>query len=566
MRKSILFCCLLTGVYQVGFTQIGPPASQTITTGTVEALIESSGPLLTEFRIPGPTPGSTVRAFKDILLWAGGVDAAGNIHLALQNSDPNNSSFQGGFNGITNSAGVWKVTRHQIEQHLKDFADNGIIDNPIPAIFSWPGKGNPFSIDYNGFALDGVALEISAPYIETQNGPSTYNPSKGDWPYPCRPLMNFCRPADEIVYMPFFEKIVTVPGPVPFTPKLVSLNCSVLYSTYYCDDSQFLDNTIFAYVTYQMTDTMRLDSAFFSLVLNGDIGAANDDYIGTRPGGDQVYFYNGTENDATFGSNSPVVVLDLDYGPFDTSGIATDISSVMPMNYNNANLPAAMKMPAAPGEYYNYLTGSWRDGTPLTEGGNGYNPGNVNATRVKFPFPGNPADSNEWSEQSAGNTPGDRGALLNTGNITIKPGSFNRFGFKIEHIPGGTAIVDQVEEIHRYSDTYFYFFLADFFPPAVNPFDTLDCSAVNRINDPVAAVPVQVFPNPTRDAFTISIENQEITSFSMYNLLGQVVTIGTEQCAKGLSVKTGNLPAGVYWVSGFCKDGRQFIGKVIITH
>ena len=48
--------------------------------------------------------------------------------------------------------------------------------------------------------------------------------------------------------------------------------------------------------------------------------------------------------------------------------------------------PMGATQPVWANEYCNYLTGRWRDGTPLTIGGIGYNPNGANPlTRYAFP-------------------------------------------------------------------------------------------------------------------------------------------------------------------------------------
>ena len=92
-------------------------------------------------------------------------------------------------------------------------------------------------------------------------------------------------------------------------------------------------------------------------------------------------------------------------------------------------------------DYYNYLRGVWKDGSKMCFGGNGYNSGAGLNTAVKtdFMFPGTSdiwgwgtrTDGNEdvgkqeWTEQTAGNSPGDRRFMQSAGPFTLKPGAIN---------------------------------------------------------------------------------------------------------------------------------------------
>ena len=80
--------------------------------------------------------------------------------------------------------------------------------------------------------------------------------------------------------------------------------------------------------------------------------------------------------------------------------------------------------PTVAADYYNYLKGIWIDGQPMTYGGTGWDPNNL---ECDFMFPGN-TDSNyenEWSEVTAGNLPADRRFLQSAGPFTLEPGAVN---------------------------------------------------------------------------------------------------------------------------------------------
>ena len=87
-------------------------------------------------------------------------------------------------------------------------------------------------------------------------------------------------------------------------------------------------------------------------------------------------------------------------------------------------------------DHYNYLRGIWRDGTKLRFGGNG----NISSPQsldldADFMFPGDSDPLNwgtrgiepgfVWTEQTAGNPPGDRRFLQSAGPFTLTPGAVN---------------------------------------------------------------------------------------------------------------------------------------------
>jgi hypothetical protein len=75
--------------------------------------------------------------------------------------------------------------------------------------------------------------------------------------------------------------------------------------------------------------------------------------------------------------------------------------------------------------YYNYMTGSWSDGTPLTYGGSGFNASNPSAKRVNYAFSSPPNDPDGWSMCTASLPQGDRRIVQASGPFTLKPGAVN---------------------------------------------------------------------------------------------------------------------------------------------
>ncbi|MEZ4720554.1 MAG: hypothetical protein R2813_01600 [Flavobacteriales bacterium] len=104
--------------------------------------------------------------------------------------------------------------------------------------------------------------------------------------------------------------------------------------------------------------------------------------------------------------------------------------------HNNSSGPAATQDPRIATDYYNMLRGIWKDGTPMTFGGNGYNPSDPNAIPAHYMFPGTTDPENwgtdgvdpgqgDWSEVTAGNPPGDRRFVQSSGPFQLAPGQVN---------------------------------------------------------------------------------------------------------------------------------------------
>lgn len=83
-------------------------------------------------------------------IWLGGFDNNGDLRLAAAKypADSRNDFSAGPIindNGqmvfdCDNFDRLWEVYNYEIEQHIADFADNGIINNPIQNIYAYPAQ------------------------------------------------------------------------------------------------------------------------------------------------------------------------------------------------------------------------------------------------------------------------------------------------------------------------------------------------------------------------------------------------------------------------------------------
>jgi hypothetical protein len=544
MRPLVIAFVPLLFIFQNVVAQMPLSDHAWIGTGRVSAKINSNGALVTEFLVPneGGDGDSLISTVKEISIWMGGLDPAGNLYLAIQKSNAFQSNFQGGFRGIPNSAGVWKVTKEEIEQHIQDFEEDGDIDVEIPSIFSWPGFGSKFSKQANGFALDSLLFNIyvtGAPYFD-RNSDGKYTPDLGDFPVTDYVAYNFDPVPNEITFAPFHTK----------TTALMKMDCNSVFFAYDCDSTSFLEDAIFGYVTILNTGFDRLDSLFLAFSINSDIGQSSDDYIGSLY--NCVYFYNADSIDSPgFGNNPPLFGFYSFGNLLDTFGSYTWVHSIMPIYSTNEGFPLGMTAPQIPYEYYNYITGSWRDGSPLKFGGNGYQ---SNGQPVSYIFSGNPSLPGEWSEISENNPPGNRRALLSNGPTIMKPNSSNRLLFALENVSGNN-IGQQIDTLKSY-----------LIAQAETTFDSIACLNTTSAKQP-SAIAGSIFPNPSSTHFTLRTEEIGLQQVVLFDMLGrtvanrQSISAGSQEIA--LSVM--DLPPGVYFLQWTMRDGRKGSGKILVT-
>jgi hypothetical protein len=103
--------------------------------------------------------------------------------------------------------------------------------------------------------------------------------------------------------------------------------------------------------------------------------------------------------------------------------------------HNNFGVPDYMTDPLYAPQYYNFLRGIWKDGQPMTYGGNAHPPTSYGPP-CDFMFPelsdvcnwgtgGYPVSPKLWTEVTAGNPPGDRRFMQSAGPFTLRPGACN---------------------------------------------------------------------------------------------------------------------------------------------
>ncbi|MCB0526228.1 MAG: hypothetical protein KDC86_17045 [Saprospiraceae bacterium] len=221
--------------------------------------------------------GNTVNLLSHLTPWIVGEDPAGNLKAACELEDPDFSDWKPGFRGIPNSGKVWKLTNDQIAIHLADFADNGVIDNPIPEIFAWPARGNQYSLDFNGFAVpfEPPGLRLLAEFYD-KNDNGMYDPQEGEYPVFAYPG-TYRLAGDQIAYAPFYSDALAILT----NGKTVQTEARLLAATFECNQQEFLENTVFMDYRFFYSDIEKVHSSIFSLYTDFDIGNPNDDYLGS---------------------------------------------------------------------------------------------------------------------------------------------------------------------------------------------------------------------------------------------------------------------------------------------
>jgi hypothetical protein len=399
-------------------------------------------------------------------VWLGGIDPGGNLKLACQDyrNDARNDFWPGPLTltGITESftCSNWdrhfRVTGDEIRRHLSNIANGNLNPADIPrGLRGWPAKGNEYFVDVWGFDLPFTVQALAGFY---DNGPTfgTYEPLEGDYPSIEIRGCALDRYPDEMIFWIYNDH---GGGQAHARTNGKALQMEVQVQAFgYTTNDELNDMTFQRYKLINRASD-RIDSTFFAMWVDADLGCSDDDYIGCDTAKSLMYIYNQDEVDGqpgatcaggvpTYGSKIPLLGVDYFRGPqgirpvLDTlTGEIVDeeyelgMSSFMYYNRGGGPQDPGTTDPSLPSEYYNYITGSWRYGVPLTYGGSGFNPGNPTAQRIRYCFTEPPNDPTGWSMCTANLPLGDRRTLQATGPFTLKPGAVNELIIGIPWVP-----------------------------------------------------------------------------------------------------------------------------------
>ncbi len=398
--------------------------------------------------VPNVGPGETaVSSIFAGAVWIGGFDDGGNLKLAAQTYRTSGNDYWPGplqpNSGETTDESCERWDRHftvfgaNIFANINNFQAGTLECDNVPVdLKRWPGRGNPHFADFFGFELPDQPL---APFYD-ENGDGTYNPCDGDFPIievrGCEPgEANQASIADQMTFWIYNDN-----GNIhtQTTGDAIRMEVQVLAFGYATND-EVNDMTFYRHKLINRANS-SIDSMHFSMWIDADLGCFTDDLIGCDTTRALAVVYNeGTVDGAggcaqgtpSYGDEVPILGVDYFRGPLDENGAELGMSSFT--YYNNATTTPnpATADPTNAVEYFNYMTGSWRDGLPFTVGGNGY--GGTIPTKYVFPDP--PNDPNGWSMCTGGVTGSDIRTLQTSGPFRLDPGAVNELIIGVTWVP-----------------------------------------------------------------------------------------------------------------------------------
>ena len=432
-------------------------------------------------------------------------------------------------------------------------------DYSVPAYFNlWPA---------NGDVSLGQAYDL-APYIDfNENG--FYDPENGDAP---------CIFGDQALYTIYNDKLAahTESGGQPIGLEIHMMPFS------YSSGVQAVDQTVFIHYKIINRSSLEMNNTYIGLFNDFDLGCGNDDYLQCDVGRNLTMVLNGDNNDEDcnghpgYGAQPPAfgqVILqgpkmDMD-GQDNTDTLSADgyngagfNDSVVDnerfglgrfMGFSNSSGPTSD--PNAAVEYYTYLTGRWKDNTPLKYGGTGYATGS-SAVLARYMFPGNSdplgVGTNgqvmpSWTETSAGNPPGDRRGVASMGPLTLEPGQQEDIVVAYIYARAGSggpeasaqALKLRTDSIRAFAETI---------PGLLSPGSPCDALPTAITSHAALAQSLRIFPNPTKDQLNMILPDVRTNvTITVFDPQGSVVM---EQSATGISktLNVARLAPGLYLV------------------
>lgn len=486
-------------------------------------------------------------------IWLGGIDAGGQLKLAAQTYRQGGVDFWPGpletVSATTNSTvvnqynRVWKLNKTDIDDFITNYA-NGNVQNgsftPAADLLSWPCNGD-INQNYSG---------ILAPYMDV-DGDAIYNPMAGDYPI---------IKGDQAIYTIFNDNYQLHQSGGKALGTEIHLMAYAYGPCSVTSSNSFLNYTTFYNFKTINRSSFALYNTYASLFNDFDLGTYMDDYVGADVADHYAYSYNNSSSP----NNEPAIGIVQLKGPINTSNVIDDdedglideafenMSMTNFMYFNNSfpGVPLSQTDPSNANEYYQYMTSFWRDGTPLTCGGNGYGGSiNTNYAYSANTFSNSPCGSGSWTESGSGS---DKKFVMSAGPYIMQPGAVDELEYayivsfdSITNNPLAKLDTD-VQALHSIYNS------------------TLNQCLTTSIKEQKNQTVFTVSPNPTNALLNINsgkLINSNV-NIEVIDALGKVLISEDYKEFNQASINVSALSSGIYFVkitSGDNTTTKKFI-------
>lgn len=411
--------------------------------------------------VPKVEPGETeVSSIFAGAVWLGGTDPGGNLKIAAQtygNSNGSSDFWSGPIHpetGITDKAicddwdRFFEVSRAEIDEHLALFeaqkrGEITYTEDMIPfGLKGWPAKGNQNFFDVWEFELPNTPQALAG--FWDQDGDGLYDPLRGD--YPIIEIRGCDEPnvPDEMIFWIYNDQ----GGGAPHAESgATAIKMEVQVQTFAFEtNDEINDMTFQRYKLINRADE-NIENTYFAMWVDADLGCHLDDYVGCDTARSFAIVYNADGVDGqpgtdcaggvpTYGLEIPIVGIDYFRGPLNEFREELGMSSFTYFNNPSIGNPdQGTTDPQTGQEFYNYLSGLWRDGTPFTFGNDGYNVGSTDSIAYAFPSPPNLDGAAHWSMCTEDLPEYDRRTVQASGPFLLQPGAVNELIIGVVWVP-----------------------------------------------------------------------------------------------------------------------------------
>jgi hypothetical protein len=292
--------------------------------------------------------------------------------------------------------------------------------------------------------------------------------------------------------------------------------------------------------------------------VDADLGWFANDRSGTDTTLAMHFFYNATNDDDAsrggYGPNPPSLGLMILEASHINGSLPSDIQASSARHMTSArNVWGGGGIQGDPGsasDFYNLMTGRWKDGSPMTEGNWG-----LDAVARPMPFwmPGDPVTNSFWSETNINGNGGevhaaDRKSVVSYGLFDLAPGEWARFTFAIIWARGDSHL-GSITELRRVASDLHESREAILAPRQLKPPRFKDGNPPATEQFPFWVD--EPWPNPASDQVMLrmSLKWDAPVSIRLIDTLGRVFMSEEFSGSSGQRTKqlqTGDLPAGTY--------------------
>jgi hypothetical protein len=335
-------------------------------------------------------------------LWIGGFDLAGNVKIAAEDYLSDRVDFFAGplqVNGKTSQIDcenwnrIFHVKKSEIDSFLADLTfiqnNSNLAIARYPTIMGWPAIGNPHFLAMNGFNLPTSTQGLAS--FKDLDGNGIYEPLKGDFPVLITETLSEVIPTEMVWYVYNDEGAGAIHSVT--NGRVLNIEVQITAWVFDCQENSILDNTVFTSHKIINRSLEQLNAVRVGFFTDIDLGCNEDDYVGCLPAYNTMFAYNQDSIDGFNGASCGDTPTFVDKTPvqFITFLSKTLDNFLTPFSFQNST---GVTNPGTDIAYYNYLNGHWKDGTPITFGGDGYQSGNV---VTNFAYSSDPSLPDGWS-------------------------------------------------------------------------------------------------------------------------------------------------------------------------